>query len=427
MSRFQTHGRLGKSQNGVDILGRISRKAIGIQCKGRDEALGSKLTKRDVDDAVCKADTFPGELAEFYIFTTAPDDPDIQSYALMLSKTREAKGQFPVQVCGWGTIEQMIALCPRVRASFYAERDSANHSRSIVMSVALVLCVVVGMYLWNQHIGLKDRQDQQSVEQLRRFIKSIDGLSDLYSNCLNKLESEPFLFSAAIKDSCTVPIGDHLAVLDKQYDDLAPSLAGRPLTDIANLLPLMQEDWRQMLIAKDVTEAYEDEVMRAWNNECVHLRDRLHPLHDDLVAAMPAAKNALNQQLQAYFVMRDFGVPDLRSIKARASVFARELQSETIPPQLSEQANEIGTLLAARREYSFQPTSSPLSLAVVKKLSSRDIKASGLPSEIEQARWDDVSHAALFSALRGRPKEIEHLIDCKILKPEARKLAIAPL
>jgi hypothetical protein len=65
------HGRPGQRQHGVDIYGQPDGTAYhGVQCKGRDGNLGSRLTETELRAEMKEAADFKPRLAHFVMATT---------------------------------------------------------------------------------------------------------------------------------------------------------------------------------------------------------------------------------------------------------------------------------------------------------------------------------------------------------------------
>jgi hypothetical protein len=120
------HGRQGQAQAGVDVYGHKKDddgKLWGVQCKckGKSRTLGGKLSIKEVDAELAKADTFKPKLTHFIIATTALADTVIQEHVRTVSAERAKRGDFPVTVLDWGALMQLLAKHQAVAKDFYAE------------------------------------------------------------------------------------------------------------------------------------------------------------------------------------------------------------------------------------------------------------------------------------------------------------------
>lgn len=104
------NGRQGQPQAGVDVYGtdRVEDKFVGVQCKGKDQGYGDKLTERELRSEIEKAKNFIPLLDVFVVATTAPNDVHIQQIARTISQEHKKQRLFDVRVQGWGTLQNYI-------------------------------------------------------------------------------------------------------------------------------------------------------------------------------------------------------------------------------------------------------------------------------------------------------------------------------
>lgn len=120
----QKNGRIGQLQQGVDVWGAVDNVRVrfqGVQCKGKDESLGSKVTKSELVEEIAKAENFAPPLEHWVLATTAPSDAELQKLAREISVERERQGKFTVQVLGWSDIETLLCDYPNVLNTIYPE------------------------------------------------------------------------------------------------------------------------------------------------------------------------------------------------------------------------------------------------------------------------------------------------------------------
>lgn len=115
----QKNGRAGQSQNGVDISGRklYDLSFTGIQCKDKDENLGSKLKLTDVIKESNKAVNFQPNIKHFTIATTASRDQKIQEEIFKLSNSNSYP--FSIDTWSWDDIEDELLCRPKLLESLY--------------------------------------------------------------------------------------------------------------------------------------------------------------------------------------------------------------------------------------------------------------------------------------------------------------------
>lgn len=114
------YGTRGKAQSGLDLIGRRDRdpsQPVGIQCKLITR--GAKLTEAIVKAEVAQALTIRPPLTEFYIVTTASDEPALDNLAIELSQAQAKAGRLiDIQVWGWDTLQDKIRADARALAAF---------------------------------------------------------------------------------------------------------------------------------------------------------------------------------------------------------------------------------------------------------------------------------------------------------------------
>ena len=78
----QKNGRKGQPQNGVDIFGKplYSKSYDGVQCKDKDNRLGSILTENELEQESKKVKGFTPRISSFTLATTSPRDQQMQEF-----------------------------------------------------------------------------------------------------------------------------------------------------------------------------------------------------------------------------------------------------------------------------------------------------------------------------------------------------------
>lgn len=109
-SSIRRNGRNGQSQSGVDIYGipKGEEKYFGIQCKGKDENLGSALTKSEIDKEINNAKDFVPLLGNLIIATSANKDVEIERYIREKNIENIEKGLFSIELACWGDIVDLL-------------------------------------------------------------------------------------------------------------------------------------------------------------------------------------------------------------------------------------------------------------------------------------------------------------------------------
>lgn len=113
------NGRQGQAQSGVDIYGKpiYSKHYSGVQCKDKDENLGSVLKNSELVKECDKAQKFIPPISTFTLATTASRDAKIQKKAREL--TSKKSYPFEVHVWAWDDIESEIKYRPSIMENFY--------------------------------------------------------------------------------------------------------------------------------------------------------------------------------------------------------------------------------------------------------------------------------------------------------------------
>ena len=112
----QKNGRQGQPQNGVDIFGRPDNGALwaGVQCKDKNEDLGSALTEKELLLEIAKAKQFTPKLSAFTIATTGARDATIQERARLLTQEHRKNELFDVAVWCWEDVLARLNDFPEV-------------------------------------------------------------------------------------------------------------------------------------------------------------------------------------------------------------------------------------------------------------------------------------------------------------------------
>ncbi|WP_417366711.1 hypothetical protein [Flavobacterium beibuense] len=112
--RIKKNGRLGQKQAGVDIYGIPSGKDKywGIQCKGKDDYLNSKITITEIKNEILKAKDFSPLLEVYIIATTSNKDSNIEEFIRQESLKNKKQGMFEILLFCWEDIVDLIEDSP---------------------------------------------------------------------------------------------------------------------------------------------------------------------------------------------------------------------------------------------------------------------------------------------------------------------------
>ena len=427
--QFQRWGRGGQRQDGIDAyMLEKDGTAIAFQCKGRSAGKLNVLTSSDVDKAIESIASFKYQIDEFIILTTAMDDVALHQKVAEISAKRIEEGNCRVSVWGWNTICDHIGEHERIQRDFFGhwfQRTSNKQWFARIAAFGLVSALSIAgttQYLEGKRVAVMRKGN--SVSDLQQFVKLTDDLSNEYENCDAVLLKNTFTYAADLRHSCTEPIANRLTVIEKQIEKVGALLDADAWGQINTHSKLMFNDYRQALVAADLTQTFEDQVIEDFKEFCY--KNIPHPpLAVRQERAYKAGRDAVDAQLHFYFLLRDFILPGLQSMKARALIKARQLAGEDLPGSLVEKASELSRILQERKSYRPLNTKDPFTTSAVKAMTSRDFQdTSEGENPVEKERWKAVYMMAPARIFTGRPNDIEQLIKCGVFKPEARELAL---
>ncbi|WP_310888979.1 tetratricopeptide repeat protein [Gluconacetobacter dulcium] len=184
-------GTRGKRQFGLDLIGRRNRdpgQPVGIQCKLITR--GAKLAETTIRKEVDQAMGIKPALTEFYIVTTATDEPAHDFLAIELAQDQAQLGRtVDIQVWGWDTLQEKIRNDPKALATF-----DPNYSASTNRLLELGSETLLGQ----AEIRAQNDQTLQHLEVIRAtiaigpidtgrsaFDQHLDAQIDRYRDMLN--------------------------------------------------------------------------------------------------------------------------------------------------------------------------------------------------------------------------------------------------
>ncbi len=163
----QKNGRTGQLQCGVDIFGRpdLKNRWAGIQCKGKNQSLGKKLTKDELKQEVEKAKSFDPELSEYIVATTSPKDVEIEQLARIITDEHLQNGMFSVTVCGWEDILLFLGDYPDIISKHYPNSSYQQPRRD---DISLQCCGALSPWGGTDTITIHVRNDGFQIVQVLR-------------------------------------------------------------------------------------------------------------------------------------------------------------------------------------------------------------------------------------------------------------------
>lgn len=107
---IKKNGRVGQSQNGVDIYGipKGESQFYGIQCKGKDEYTDKEFTEKEILKEIENAKHFKPDLKKLYFSTTALKDAQIETFIREKNIEHLKDGLFEVHLFSWEDIVDLI-------------------------------------------------------------------------------------------------------------------------------------------------------------------------------------------------------------------------------------------------------------------------------------------------------------------------------
>lgn len=184
-------GTRGKKQFGLDLIGRRDRDAarpVGIQCKLITR--GAKLSEATIRKEVGQAMGIRPTLTEFYIVTTATDEPAHDFLAIELAQDQAKLGRtVDIQVWGWDTLQDKIRTDPRALAAF--DPDYSPSTKRLVELGEETISGQAAMRAQNeltlQHLEvIRATITTGPIDTARSaFDQHLDAQVDLYRDMLN--------------------------------------------------------------------------------------------------------------------------------------------------------------------------------------------------------------------------------------------------
>jgi hypothetical protein len=118
----QKNGRSGQAQKGVDIYGKPEQglEWAGVQCKHKEQLVGARLTRKEIEQEIRKARTFKPQLNQFVIATTSPRDASLQESVREIDDRERNAGSFSVTVFFWEDIVARLGDFPDLLRKYYS-------------------------------------------------------------------------------------------------------------------------------------------------------------------------------------------------------------------------------------------------------------------------------------------------------------------
>lgn len=424
--RFRQYGRPGQRQDGVDLYCKHDGKFIAVQCKGRNQGYNSRLTPKDISEAVRSTENFPHKIDEFYILTTGPDDKNLEQRALDITCEHSETDKFAVHVLGWQSLENIIREHDSIQRSFYSGFFNRFSIRQLSILIAIVCLLVtlgiLGIYRYMAKDAKTSAQHKATARNTEAFVALNDKLINIYNHCYDMMNKNTLSSSFELRQYCTIPVEKQLDAIEKFVQSTGLNIDAASYDNMKVMIGILREDYRQGLLAVEVTNFFEEAVVRRQKEMCFPAKQRNEI---EFKGLRSMAEDAENQQLNFYYILSDFILPGMESMKAIAFTSARQISGQPVPKSMAEQASQLDTILKERSEYKINKTQTPFTLSIMKAFSSRDIKMSGpLPDPVEEFRWREVLIRSFHMSFLGRNNDAQKLVKCGVFRKEAPEMFI---
>ncbi|MDC9594693.1 hypothetical protein [Xenorhabdus sp. IM139775] len=419
--RFRQYGRSGQRQDGVDLYCKHNGTFIAVQCKGRNQRYGSLLSPEDITNAVKSTEKFPHKIDEFYILTTGPDDKNLEQRAFELSCSHSETDSFTVHVLGWQTLENIIREHDSIQHAFYSgffKRFSIKQYSTLIATGCLLITLsILGVYRYVNYYSETSAQQKATSKDTEEFVALNDKLIKIYKHCDEMMNANILSSSFELKQFCTIPIAKQLDSIDKFVQKASLSIDARAYDNMRRMIEVLREDHWQGLIAVEMTRFFENNIIRSLKVMCLPEKQQNKDVFKEM---RTTAEDAVNQQLQFYYILNDFILPGMESMKAIALTSARQINDQPVPHSMFEQANRLSGILKERSEYKLNKSQIPFSLSVMKIYSGRNIKMSAsIPDPAEEFYWNDVLVRCIGMSFLGRNSDAQELVKCGVFRAEA--------
>lgn len=129
---IKKNGRLGQSQNGVDLSGvpKGEQRYYGVQCKLKSEYKKEGLKEVDLIKEIQSAKSFSPPLKKLYIASTASRDAKIETFIREKNIEHIKNDSFEVHIFFWEDIVELIDENPETYR-FYINNKNLKENRSV--------------------------------------------------------------------------------------------------------------------------------------------------------------------------------------------------------------------------------------------------------------------------------------------------------
>lgn len=416
-ARFNKYGTNGQAQYGADILGKIKKTNIVLQCKCYDQSLNTKLTESDISDMIKLIDEkYLNHCDEFYILHTKPNDTKLTNYVTQLNSKRK-EHQAQVFLWGWTDINDRINDSPRAQKILQAGHTQSHFSNKIFLLVLFIAVIGLTIYFIYENYQTSKTNQYQHTQITKDYLKEastkVGQLEQAYVGCVETASNHLFLNSDQLEQKCVKPILKQEQSLVQLQNKYAPSVESSTYDQVKeindNLVGLSADTYQ----ATQMTKSLEKSMAQ---NLLILMRNDKKPSNNTLLET--ETKNAYNFQMYAYFRNRDFNIPIIKSSKAKIASLNRFINDDSIPNDLKKEIAQLGPLINKRNSYVFREY--PSNLSRVKNMTSNNAT---FESEIPIPNNDMVAirEMSLMIGMKNNPQIINQLIESGHIKPEIKQ------
>jgi hypothetical protein len=158
----QKNGRQGQAQAGVDVFG-ADRNGLawGVQCKGKTDYPGGRLTEKTIRTEAANAEAFQPSLDRYASAAAILRDAEAQQTARLITLANKKRKRFTVEIWSWEDIRDDLYDYPEVIRRFYPDYFSTSGLDRLVR-LAGGVCRI-------------DLYGADSLERIARAIDQLDG------------------------------------------------------------------------------------------------------------------------------------------------------------------------------------------------------------------------------------------------------------
>lgn len=413
---FHKYGRNGQAQYGADILGKVGNKHIVLQCKCYDQSINTKLTESDISDMIKLIDEkHPNNCDEFHILHTKPNDTKLTNYVIQLNSKR-IEGQAQVFLWGWTDINDSInesLRAQKIIQSGYAVSSLNNKIFLLIFFIAVIS--LLSYFIYDNYLTSKANKNQRSqITQvyLKAISDNVDLLKQAYIGCLESASDHLFLNSDQLQQQCVQPISKQSESLEKLQNKYAASVDNQAYDQIKVFIDTLDKLTVDTYTAAQMTRYLEKNLAQNLQLICY---SKGSENNNDFTAKQ--IKEAFNFQMYAYFKNRDFNIPITNSIKAQIAIISRNMNSDALPVNLIQTANQLNTLIKKHNHYTYRDY--PTNISQVKNATTNNATFSnGLPTSNNE--MIAIHQMSTLVGIKNNPKILDQLIQCGHMRPEAK-------